>query len=63
MGVLLQVLEIIFEVKMKRSNEKIRRKEKAFQCTKKHFYLFFLFTLLKSHNFLICYSFKIFKVL
>jgi len=60
MGVLLQVLEIIFEVQMKRSNEKITRKKKAFQHIEKHFFFFFLFTLLKSHNFFICYFLKTF---
>jgi hypothetical protein len=34
MGALPQSLEIIFEVQMKRSNEKITRKKEAFQLTK-----------------------------
>jgi hypothetical protein len=34
MRALPQALEIIFEVQMKRNNEKITRKTKAFQLTK-----------------------------
>jgi hypothetical protein len=46
MGELPQALEIIFEVQMKKSNEKIaRRKISFFQLTKCILYLFFLFIL------------------
>jgi hypothetical protein len=41
MGALPQALEIIFELQMKRSNEKLTRKKKAFQLIKHVF--FFLF--------------------
>jgi hypothetical protein len=41
MGVLPQALEIVFEVQRKRSNENITRKIKAFQVTKRAFFLFF----------------------
>jgi len=41
MGVLTQVLDIIFEVQRKMSNENITRKKKAFQVTKCVFFLFF----------------------
>jgi hypothetical protein len=38
MGTLLQVLEIIFEVQMKMSNEKIIRREISFPTYKTHFF-------------------------
>jgi len=43
MGAPPQALEIIFEVQMKRSNEKITRKKEAFQLAKAFFSFFFLF--------------------
>ncbi len=56
-----QVLEIIFEMQRKMSNEKITRKKKVFQLRKHGFFSFFfpLWTLptFKPHNFLISYSF------
>jgi hypothetical protein len=53
MGALPQALEIIFELQMKRSNEKLTRKKKAFQLIK-HVFFFSLWTPLtfKVHNFL-----------
>jgi hypothetical protein len=42
-GALLQALEIIFEVQMKRNNEKIVRRKIAFQLTKHVFFPSFLF--------------------
>jgi hypothetical protein len=61
MGALPQALEIIFEVQMKRSNEKIARKKKAFQLTKCIFSPFFLLfvppSTLKDSNFLFSLSF------
>jgi hypothetical protein len=60
--VLPQVLEIIFEVQRKMSNEKIIRREINFLTYKTRFFPFFfsLWTLLtfKPHNFLISYSFE-----
>jgi len=55
-----QVLEIIFEVQRKMSNEKITRREISFPIYKTRFF-FFLGTppTFKPHNFLISYSFKI----
>jgi hypothetical protein len=41
MGALPQALEIIFEVQMKRSNEKITRKKKNFPTRKTYIFLFF----------------------
>jgi hypothetical protein len=49
MGVLPQALEIIFEMQMKRSNEKITRKKKAFKFTKHVFFFFFFFSLDPSY--------------
>jgi hypothetical protein len=40
MGALSQTLEIIFEVQMKTSNEKIARRKKAFQLTRHFFFSF-----------------------
>jgi hypothetical protein len=40
MGALPQALEIILEVQMKMSNEKITRPKKSFQLTKRVFFLF-----------------------
>jgi hypothetical protein len=61
MGALPQALEIIFEVQMKRSNEKIARKKKAFQLTKCIFFPFFSSlctpSTLKDSNFLFSHSF------
>jgi hypothetical protein len=61
MGTLPQVLEIIFEVQRKMSNEKITRRERSFKLTK-HFYFFSLSLwtppTFRSHNFLIFNSFK-----
>jgi hypothetical protein len=42
MGALLQVLEIIFEVEKKKSNEKIIRREISFPIYKTHFFSFLL---------------------
>jgi hypothetical protein len=67
MGVLPQVLEIIFEVQRKMSNEKITRKEINFQTYKTFsFFLFFLFGHLLLSNlitFLFFIHLKRFKVL
>jgi hypothetical protein len=53
MGTFPQALEIIFEVQMKKSNEKIaRRKISFFQLTKCVLYFFYLFIL----NDLKCYT-------
>jgi len=60
MGTLPQVLEIIFEVQRKMSNEKIARREISFPTYKCFlFHLFFLWTppTFKPHNILISYSF------
>jgi hypothetical protein len=56
---LLQALEIMFEVQRKRINEKITRKKKTFP-TYKTFLFLFLWTpfAFKPHNFLISYSFE-----
>jgi hypothetical protein len=61
MGALPQALKIIFEVQMKRINEKITRRKINFPTYKTHFSLFSsLWTLpnFKPHNFIISYSFK-----
>jgi hypothetical protein len=61
MGVLLQVLEIIFEMQMNMSNEKITRREINFPTYKPRFFSFFFLRTpptFKPHNFLISYSFK-----
>jgi hypothetical protein len=61
MKTLPQVLEIIFQVQRKMSNEKITRREINFQLTKQVFFpFFFLWTppTFKPHYFLISYSFK-----
>jgi hypothetical protein len=58
MGALPQALEIIFEVQMKRSNEKIARKKKVFQLTKSVFFFsFWTHLIFKAFNFLISCSF------
>jgi hypothetical protein len=61
MGVLPQALEIIFEVQMKRSNEKITKGKKSFPIHKMHFFPFFpsLCTpsTFKDSNFLFSHSF------
>jgi hypothetical protein len=60
MGVLLQTLEIIFEVQTKRTNEKVTRREMNFPTYKTCFFPFFSLWIpptFKPHNFLICYSF------
>jgi hypothetical protein len=53
MGVLPQALKIIFEVQMKRSNEKVARRKISFSTYKTHLFFFPLWTLLtfKTHNF------------
>jgi hypothetical protein len=69
MGVLPQALEIIFEVGMKGSNEKIARRKITFSTHKTCFFPFFssLWTppYFKASNFLISFlvHFKLFKVL
>jgi hypothetical protein len=45
MGALPQALEIIFEVQMKRNNEKIARRKKSFLTYKTHFFSFFFLNL------------------
>jgi hypothetical protein len=57
---LLQVLEIIFEMQRKMSNGKITRKEISFPTYKTWFFFFFLWTppTFKPHTFLIFHSFK-----
>jgi hypothetical protein len=66
MRALPQALEIIFEVKMKMSNEKIARRKISFATHKPRFIPFFssLWTpfTFKAFNFLICYSFQRFKL-
>jgi ABC-type uncharacterized transport system substrate-binding protein len=60
MGALSQALEIIFEVQLKRSNQKITRKKISFSTYKTHYFFFsFLWTppTFKPHNFHISYSF------
>ncbi len=59
MGVLLQVLEIIFEVQRKMSNEKITRREINFPTYKTYsiFFPLWTFPTFKFHNFFISYSF------
>jgi hypothetical protein len=61
MGVLPQALEIIYEVQMKKSNEKITRRKISFPTHKMQFFLFFssLWTppTFKASNFLISCSF------
>jgi hypothetical protein len=49
--VLPQALEIIFEMKKKRNNEKIKRKKKAFQLTKYDFLSLWTSLIFKPHNF------------
>jgi len=58
MGTLFQVLEIMFEVQRKMSNEKITRRKVNFSIYKT-FFFFFLWTppIFKPHNFFISYSF------
>jgi hypothetical protein len=67
MGTLLRVLEIIFEVQRKRSNEKITRKKEVFQFTKHGFFSFSFFSLdllfSKLIPFLFLIHLEIFKVL
>jgi len=67
MGMLPQVLEIIFEVQRKMSNEKITRREISFPTYKtRFFFLFFLFgplLLSKFVTFLFLVNFKRFEVL
>jgi hypothetical protein len=58
MGELPQSLEIIFEVQMKRTNEKIERRKRSFTTYKMHF-LFPLFSKLITFLFLV--HFKRFK--
>jgi hypothetical protein len=57
MEVLPQALENIFEIQRKMSNEKITRKKKTFQLTKKTFFFLWIPPIFKPHNFLISYSF------
>jgi hypothetical protein len=59
MEVLLQALEIIFEVQSKRGNEKITREKRSFPTYETHFFFPFVWTLLtfKPHNLPISYSF------
>jgi hypothetical protein len=64
MGMLLQALEIMFEVQRKRINEKITRKKKPFQLTKLFFFFFFGPLLLSNLiTFLFLIHLKQFKVL
>jgi hypothetical protein len=64
MGTLAQALEIIFEVQRKRINEKITKKEKAFQLTKSGFFLLFRALLLSNLiTFLFLIHYKQFKML
>jgi hypothetical protein len=57
MGMLLQVLEIIFEMQRKMNNEKITRKEINFPTYKARFISLWTFPTFKPHNFFIYYSF------
>jgi hypothetical protein len=57
MGLLPQVLEIIFEVQRKMSGEKITRREINFPTYKTFFFLW-TSPIFKPNNFLISYSFK-----
>jgi hypothetical protein len=65
MGMLPQVLEIIFEVQRKMNNEKITRREISFPTYKTFFFFFFLGPLLLSNliTFLSLIHFKQFRVL
>jgi hypothetical protein len=66
MGVLPQVLEIIFKMKRKMSNEKITKNKKNFPTYKTCFYLFLSFgplLLLDLIIFLFLIHFKQFKVI
>jgi hypothetical protein len=62
MRALPQALEIIFEVKMKMSNENIARRKISFATHKPPFVPFFSSLwappTFKAFNFLICYSFQ-----
>jgi len=62
MKVLPQALEIIFKMLLKKSNEKITKKEINFSTYKTHFFPFFFsfwtLPIFKAHNFFIFYSFK-----
>jgi hypothetical protein len=57
MGVLPQVLEIKFEVQMKRINEKLARKKKSFSTHKMSFFSLWIPPAFKAFNFLISCSF------
>jgi hypothetical protein len=64
MGVLSQALQMIFEMQIKRSNEKLVRKKMSFPIHKMRFFFFFLTpSTFKAFNFLISCYFKQFKVL
>ncbi len=63
MGTLPQVLEIIFEVQRKMSNEKITRKKISFSNLQNIFFVFILDPTFKPHNFLFLIHFIWFKVL
>ncbi len=66
MGVLLQILKIIFEVQMKMSSEKITRKKKVFQLIRHFFFPFFFlgpFLLSNLITFLFFIHFKQSKML
>jgi hypothetical protein len=57
MGTLLQVIEIIFEVQRKMSNEKVTRKEISFKTYKTRFFSsFWTPPSFELHNILIFYS-------
>jgi hypothetical protein len=64
MGALIQALEIIFEVQMKRSNEKVTRKI-SFQTYKMHFFFsssLWTSLIFKPHKFLIFIHIEQYKV-
>jgi len=58
MGVLPEVLEIIFEMQRKMNNEKVTRREISFPTYKTFFFPLWTLPIFKPHNFLISYSFK-----
>jgi hypothetical protein len=52
-----QVLETIFEVQRKMSNEKITRREITFPTYETHFFFLWTPPIFNPHNFFIFYSF------
>jgi hypothetical protein len=63
MGVLPEALEILFEVQMKRSNEKVIRKKKVSKLTRCIFFLFEPILLSNLITFLFFINFEQYKIL